>query len=489
MQKQRIKYILPLLTLLLLAACTPSVHDAQQKDTLPQIYPDYTDITVPCNIAPLNFMFTDENVDAVSLVLTCENESYTLTKRGKKLVIPIKDWKEWTKRNKGKSTKVQTFARINDTWMKYQSFTWDIVSDEIDAYITYRLIEPGFEVWNALQIEERCIENFNSKILADNSMMEKRCMNCHIHGGDKGQFSFFYLRGKGGGTILNRGKELRKVTLKNDQMNGSTVYGDFHPSGKFGVYSTNVIMPAFHSMDSKRLEVYDSNSDLCIADFENNRMILSPLTTDSTKFETFPTFSADGKKIYFCSSEISTPLPTKVENLHYSLCSIDFDEEKGEWGTQVDTLYNARIHGGSANFPKASPDGKYILFTHSDYGTFPIWHKEADLYLLNLQTGTMKNLTETNSNRSDTYHSWSGNSRWFAFASKREDGQYGRVYFAYLNKEGKSHKAFVLPQKDPEKDFLNLKSYNIPDLSATSMPYNAKMIEKINRERQAEIFN
>ena len=102
MQRQRIKYILPLLTLLLLAACTPSVHDAQQKDTLPQIYPDYTDITVPCNIAPLNFMFTDENVDAVSLVLTCENESYTLTKRGKKLVIPIKDWKECTKRNKGK---------------------------------------------------------------------------------------------------------------------------------------------------------------------------------------------------------------------------------------------------------------------------------------------------------------------------------------------------------------------------------------------------
>jgi len=106
-----------------------------------------------------------------------------------------------------------------------------------------------------------------------------------------------------------------------------------------------------------------------------------------------------------------------------------------------------------------------------------------------LQTGEVHNLTETNSNKSDTYHSWSRNSRWFAFASKRGDGQYGRVYFAYLDKEGNSHKAFVLPQKDPEKDFLNLKSYNIPDLSATSMPYDAKVIEKINRERQAEKFH
>ena len=40
----------------------------------------------------------------------------------------------------------------------------------------------------------------------------------------------------------------------------------------------------------------------------------------------------------------------------------------------------------SASFPRISPDGKFLVFTLADYGTFPIWHHEADLYMLNLQS-------------------------------------------------------------------------------------------------------
>ena len=466
--------IFPIWITFLLIGCTPEVKDAENVDVFPSIYPDYTDITVPCNIAPLNFMFTEDGVEAVSIELSCGEDSYQKTYRGEKISFDLNDFKSWTRKHKGQVTEVQTFARIHGQWKKYRVFTWDIANEEIDSYLTYRLIEPGYEVWNQIQIEERCTENFDSKLLADNSLLGNKCMNCHVHGGNQGQYSFFYVRGEGGGTLLNRDGKLSKVTLKNPQMNGATVYGDFHPTGRYGVFSTNVIMPAFHSKDARRLEVYDTTSDLCIADFEHNHMILSPLTADSTKFETFPTFSADGTRIYYCGADVEQPLPEQVEKLHYSLCSISFDASKGEWGTQVDTLWNARTEGGSANFPKASPDGRYLLFTRSDYGTFPIWHKEADLYLIDLKTGEVQNLSEANSDRSDTYHTWSHNSRWIAFASKRGDGQYGRVYFAYLDKEGHAHKAFALPQKDPEKDLLNLKSYNIPDLSTVSMPYDAQ---------------
>jgi len=290
-----------------------------------------------------------------------------------------------------------------------------------------------------------------------------------------------------GGTVLNRDGKLRKLALKNEQMVSAAVYGDFHPGGRYGVFSSNVIIPMLHTAGNRRLEVYDTVSDLAVADFDGNRMIVSPLTADSTVLETFPTFSADGKWIYYCSAP-TVPLPDSIRQLRYSLCRIAFDADHGTWGDRVDTLWNARLEKGSVCHPKASPDGRYLLYTVADYGTFPIWHRETELQLMDLRTGAIDSLPMVNSDRSDTYHCWSSGSRWFAFASKRGDGQYGRVYFAYLDVDGKAHKPFVLPQSDPEKDDLTLKSYNIPDLSATPVPFDASSIKRINRQLKAEEF-
>ena len=226
---------------------------------------------------------------------------------------------------------------------------------------------------------------------------------------------------------------------------------------------------------------------MAIADFEQNRMILSPLTRDKKVLETFPTFSADGKHIYYCSAP-QTTLPDSICQLRYSLCRIGFDQENGSWGKQADTLWNAREQQGSVCFPKASPDGKYLLFTIADYGTFPIWHRETDLYILNLSTETIHECSAANSDRSDTYHSWSSNSHWFVFASKRGDGQYGKPYFAYIDKEGKIYKPFVLPQQDPAHYFHTFKSYNIPELSKSPLPFDAVDIKEIYLNSPAEPF-
>ena len=70
-----------------------------------------------------------------------------------------------------------------------------------------------------------------------------------------------------GGTVLNRDGKLRKLALKNEQMISAAVYGDFHPDGRYGVFSSNVIIPMFHAESNRRLEVYDTVSDLAVADF------------------------------------------------------------------------------------------------------------------------------------------------------------------------------------------------------------------------------
>jgi len=95
-------------------------------------------------------------------------------------------------------------------------------------------------------------------------------------------------------------------------------------------------------------------------------------------------------------------------------------------------------------------------------------------------------LEEINSPYSDTYHSWSSNSRWFVFASKRDDGLYGKPYFCYVDREGNAHKPFVLPQKDPETYHNTLKSYNIPELSRGKLPFGAADIERIYNKVPAE---
>ncbi|MDE6023440.1 MAG: hypothetical protein K2G13_08060, partial [Muribaculaceae bacterium] len=44
-----------ILLLFLLASCSNSPRDITKADTLPLIFPDYTGVTIPADIAPLNF--------------------------------------------------------------------------------------------------------------------------------------------------------------------------------------------------------------------------------------------------------------------------------------------------------------------------------------------------------------------------------------------------------------------------------------------------
>ncbi|MBP8912179.1 MAG: hypothetical protein KBI32_11815, partial [Phycisphaerae bacterium] len=60
--------------------------------------------------------------------------------------------------------------------------------------------------------------------------------------------------------------------------------------------------------------------------------------------------------------------------------------------------------------------------------------------------------------------SWSSNSRWIAFSSKRQGGVFTRTYFSYVDETGKVHKPFVLPQKDPACYDSLLETYSVPEL-------------------------
>ena len=450
-----------------LTSCTPTPKDVVMQDELPPIYPDYCDVTIPENIAPLNFLLRADceaiEVKAVDL---------TLNASGNEAVFDIDDWKALMQQSADKEVEVTVTALINGTWQQYRSFKWQVVSDKVDPYLTYRLIEPDYEIWNHVQIQQRCVENFDVNALGHYEQLENRCMNCHTYANQDPNLSMMYVRGPGGGAILNRNGVLSKLNIP------GSVYFGFSPTGRYITYSTQKIIPAFHSLASKRLEVYDAASNVFVADMQEHRVISSPLLSDSLKFETFPTFSPDGKYIYYCSAD-TVSLPQDIKNLQYSLVRIPFDESTGTIGTQVDTLFSER----SVCHPRLSPDGRFVLYTVADYGTFPIWHPEADLQMINLQTGAIDSLSMVNNENSDTYHSWSSNSRWFVFASKRDDGLYGKPYFCYVDKDGKAHKPFCLPQEHPTFYDNNLKSFNAPELGKGKVPFDVYDVAKTMKEQ------
>lgn len=472
------KVLTPFLAILMLISCDSRMEVTSDLEA--PIYPDYKDVTIPVNIAPLNFLVRDSLCHDVKVSVNGEE---ICSESGNEVTFDIDQWRKLLANNVGKKITVKVAVGQEKEWVEYKPFTWTVVGDSIDPWLTYRLIEPDYEVFSNLQLQERCLEDFSIRNFCDYERVGNRCMNCHTYNHQSPEMSMMYVRGEGGGAVLNRNGKLSLLDIKAEGMAGGSVYFGFHPDNKHIVFSANTIIPAFHAAESKRLEVYDTASDVYVADLDNNKIIRSPLLADSLWLETFPTFSPDGKYIYYCTSRNVlldsckyADIGSAVKDLQYVLCRIPFDASTETFGTKVDTLYEA---ASSVCHPRISPDGKHLLYTQQAYGTFPIWHRESDLRMLDLETRKVDSLKVVNSNMSDTYHSWSSNSRWFVFASKRDDGLYGKPYFCYIDRQGKAHKPFVLPQKYPLFYDNFLKSFNTPELGRGPLPFKAEDVNRL----------
>ena len=467
--------------ILILAACARD--GAFREAGTPPMLPDYTDITLPVNIAPLNFEL--EGADALRLEIE-GSRPYRFKAGGAQLRFPMKKWKEMLREEAGNTLRLTLTARFGRENRRYAPFTWTVSPDSIDRYLSYRLIEPAYEVWNVLSIEERDLESFKTRLLADNTTVESTCINCHTaNRGDGIQTSFMHVRGAKGGTLYSRDGQMRKLNTATDSTAGAAVYGEISADGRYGIFTTADIRPILHSGRFDKLEVFDASSDLILLDFEQGTVTDSPLVKGPAFQETFPCWSADGKTAYFCRAA-AHPQPDSTFEMHYDLYSVAFDPATGRLGDTLTLVVDAASRGKSISFPKCSPDGRYILMTVSDYGTFPIWHSETDLWLYEIATGALFPLEAVNGKYSDSYHCWNSSGRWICWASKRDDRLYGKPYFAHVGADGTVSKPFVLPQRDPGRYQVTLKSYNIPELYRAPESYDAAYVSRFYTEMEAE---
>lgn len=478
--KNIVSYFLLSLYTILWVACTHSVTEPQSAtplNRLPDIFPDYVDVTIPPQIAPLRFMLRHAPEEAI-VCISHEKEKMVCQASGKEgFLMDEKQWNHLVQSAIGKALEIKVYEQKEGVWQVYDSFHWYVSGDSIDPYLVYRLIEPGYELWNQMGIYQRRLTDFKESPIITNDLTGHNCMNCHSFPNQNPQQMTLHMRGPRGGTYLFQSGQITKLSGKINEQIPSLVYPSWHPSGDFVAFSTNQTRQAFHMNDRNRIEVFDYTSDLLVYDVQRNEVITTSQLFSDQAFETFPHFSPDGKTLYFCTAE-AQKMPDDFQKVRYNLCSIPFDPETRTFGNQVDTLFNGKQAAKSVSFPRVSPDGKFLVFTLSDYGNFSIWHKEADLFLANLQDGTIIPLEAANSNDVESYHSWNSNSRWLVFSSRRVDGLYTHPHLIHIDAEGKAGKPFILPQPNASYYTSFMKSFNIPEFVKGPVEYPIHDIAK-----------
>jgi dipeptidyl aminopeptidase/acylaminoacyl peptidase len=336
-------------------------------------------------------------------------------------------------------------------------------------------------------IYQRNLESFDETPVIVNTLTDGSCMNCHSFCNHNPRQMLFHVRAQHAGTIISKNGMLSKLNLKTPDIISAGVYPRWHPQGKYIAFSVNKTFQAFHSSDDNLVEVYDTSSDLIIYDTETQTVTYTSSIHSPNRFETFPEWSPDGKTLYFCSAP-AKKMPDSYGSLKYDLLKVGFNPQTAKIDNIIDTVLSASATGKSVSFPRISPDGKYMAVCLSSSGTFPIWHKDNDLYLLNLSDGILDSMRCVNSPESDSYHSWSSNGRWMVYGSRRMDGLYTRPYIVYFDTAGTFHKPFLLPQKEPSNHYSeSLKSYNIPEFITGKITESPQAFERIIKREAVNV--
>ncbi len=411
------------------------------------------------------------------------------------ILIPKRAWHKLLDLNRGGQLNIDIYVKSiagsssskNIGWSRFQVLTAQIAPEDIDTYLVYRKIRPGHITWRDMGIYQRNLSDFDEKTILNNEYFKHGCVNCHTFCGNRSEKMLIGIRSAvyGSSALLVEGDKVRKIGTKFG-------YTSWHPSGRVAAFSVNKVRQLFHAAASEVRDVMDFDSLMSYYQVESQSVKTTPDLAKKDRLETYPTWSADGRYLYFCSAPLAwldkTTVPESYDQIKYDLIRVSYDLDRDQWG-QLESVLSAEDTGLSILLPRTSPDGRWLLFCMCDYGCFPVYRHSSDLYMMDLeaakQTGQYNyNRLDINSSDSESWHSFSSNSRWIVFSSKRGSGVFTRTYIAYLDKNGKVHKPIRLPQKDPRHYESCLWTYSVPELVTESVRVTKEKLGRVVRNSE-----
>lgn len=480
------KHIIYILLSILLLSCTtrPDLpKEYVQLETYPFIFPDYTDVTIPSNIAPLNFMSSDSVSGGIVAEFVSANGKHYTYGKDKIVRIPQDEWEEMRNASIGKDIDVTVYSihRKTGQWAQFKTFKIHVAPDDIDPYISYRLIAPGYMLYNKMCIAQRSMTSFEETEIYNNQVSgaggNGQCINCHSYQNYGTDNMLFHVRVTDGGTVIVVDGKPRKVDLKRPNTISAGVYPSWHPTEPLIAFSTDKTAQWFHISDVNKVEVFDSASDLILYSVEKDSVMI--IANDPSRLEVFPTWTPSGDYLYYCSADSwendSADFRVDYDKLRYNLYRRSFDIKSLTFGEE-ELVYAADSLGRSVSLPRVSPDGKHIAMAEGGYGYFNIWHHDADIKVLGVDASGINSV-----GYAESYPSWSSNGKWLMCASRRDDGNYSRVYISYFDGDS-VYKAFELPQEDPRHNMLRLNSYNRPEFMKEAVKVSVKEFANVVKE-------
>jgi hypothetical protein len=465
----------PALLILLAAGCSAPpdrLTGVKSVQRLPRITPDYTGVVIPPEIAPLNFSVDEPGRGVFVVIRAPSGDPVRLKSRSSSVRIPNRAWKRLLRNARGGILATEVYVRDESgAWSRFRTIENSVSADSIDSFLTYRRLGALYNLWTDMGIYQRDLRSFDEKVILDSRMTGDACMNCHTPWRNGSDRWLLHLRnGPGTSMLLTVDGKTRRIDTRSGLNKGPAAYSAWHPAGDRIAFSVSKLLLFFHATGENR-DVLDRSSDILLYDIRTNTVSTSAGLASPNRMEIWPAWAPDGRSLYFCSAPplesfvlpAGTGDPFAYDRIRYDLMRISYDPASGAWG-KPETVLSADRSGLSFLEPRVSPDGRFVLVTVSPYSQFPIYLQGSDLAIVDAATGRWRLLSAANSERADTYHSWSSNGRWFVFSSKRRDGLFARPYLCHVDAGGRESKPFVLPQKDPLFYRTFLQNYNAPEL-------------------------
>jgi len=210
--------------------------------------------------------------------------------------------------------------------------------------------------------------------------------------------------------------------------------------------------------------------------FYPTRGVLAWYSKDTGKLQTLPGaddpnyvqtsafWSPDGKYLIYSRATARDPYPTDYKKsnyandpnetqIHYDLYRIPFNNGRG--GTP-EPIRGASNNGMSNNFPKVSPNGKWIVFVQCKNGL--LMRPDSKLYIVPFEGGEARPL-ESNLPIMNSWHTFSPNGKWLAFSSKTPSF-YTHLYLTHIDENGHASPPVVV-----ENATASNRAVNIPEFA------------------------